>query len=190
MPKEIRTKSPVDKSVDKIETVDISVDKNSEKLLNYIIDEIKKNAYSLYFTIHIVHKEKTAGDVLEGQGDCKGDRVPFVNTETKINFSSDQNLNMKRQICPYSDLISLYHTILPLSPRCGGLTTTRQRHMRNRWLEFPDLGFWEQFFQKVSESKFLMGKANYRKGKPFKATLDWLIKPDNFIKVCEGRYSE
>jgi hypothetical protein len=43
----------------------------------------------------------------------------------------------------------------------------------------------EELFKHVADSEFLTG-ANERS---WKASFDWLMKPDNFAKVMEGNYS-
>lgn len=44
----------------------------------------------------------------------------------------------------------------------------------------------KKVFEKAEQSEFLKGKNQKR----WKANFDWLIKPDNFIKVLEGNYDE
>ena len=49
--------------------------------------------------------------------------------------------------------------------------------------EEEGLNCFRNFFGLVRQSKFLMGRTS-----KFKATLDWLMKQENFLKVCEGKY--
>lgn len=70
------------------------------------------------------------------------------------------------------------------------MTETRRAHMRARWREYPSLEEWREFFRRVSVSPFLMGKVSSKDRRPFKCTLDWLVKPENFAKVLEGKYAE
>ncbi|RLA93087.1 MAG: hypothetical protein DRG83_21535, partial [Deltaproteobacteria bacterium] len=94
--------------------------------------------------------------------------------------------------CPHKEIIELYHEILPELPRVMGWKGTREQYLRTRWREDPqrqDLGWWREFFQKVRESDFLMGRVPPRNGdRPFMADLEWLVRPNNFLKVLEGRY--
>lgn len=91
---------------------------------------------------------------------------------------------------PFEEILNLYHQSLPELPRCIKLTKQRKGYIRQRWQEdFPDLDSWETFFGYVRQSKFLMGKAPPRNGgEPFRATLDWLCKPENCVKVVEKKY--
>ena len=92
--------------------------------------------------------------------------------------------------CPYQKILELYHEKLPMLPRVRMLTDKRKTHMRRRWQnEFPDLETWEKFFSDVGKSKFLIGQCEPMQGRrPFQADIDWLLKPDNIVKVAEGKY--
>jgi len=116
--------------------------------------------------------------------------------------------------CPYQEIVNLYHEILPELPQCRVLNETRKSYLRARWREIltkPELMaimvpehkelvmhsdrqkgllWFERFFRYVAESDFLCGKVPPSKGrnKPFIADLEWLTRPNNFVKVLEGRY--
>jgi len=95
--------------------------------------------------------------------------------------------------CPHQDIIALYHDALPTSPRIRDWTPARAAHLRTRWNEDPDrqnLDYWQRLFAYVAESDFLSGRVSSPGRKPFTASLDWLIKAENFAKVREGRYHE
>ena len=62
--------------------------------------------------------------------------------------------------------------------------TQRQKHVRARWKENPDIETWKAVIQKAAVSDFLNGRV-----KEWQASFDWIIKsPDNFTKVLEGNY--
>jgi len=90
--------------------------------------------------------------------------------------------------CPHEKIISLYHEMLPELPKIRTWTTTRRRHLQSRWREYPDLEDWRTFFNMVKKSPFLMGEIQNGDRRPFRASLDWLIKPENFAKTIEGKY--
>jgi hypothetical protein len=94
----------------------------------------------------------------------------------------------KRPACPQKEILALYHEILPELPKVREWSDFREKTLRSRWKSDPkyqNLAFWEGFFRSVRASPFLMGKV-----KDFKADLEWLIRPKNFVKVIEGRYFE
>jgi len=115
--------------------------------------------------------------------------------------------------CPYQEIVKLYHEILPELPQCRVLNETRKNYIRTRWREIiskPELLaifvsengnnnlstrekgllWFKRYFQHVADSDFLTGKVPPSKGrnKPFIADLEWLMRPNNFAKVLEGRY--
>lgn len=96
--------------------------------------------------------------------------------------------NTTQDKTPYQKIVDLYHKLCPSLPRVKVLTNTRRRYIRSRWKEHPDLAFWESFFNRVEQSDFLTGRADYGNRKPFIADLEWLVRPNNFAKVLEGRY--
>ena len=92
---------------------------------------------------------------------------------------------------PYEKILNLYHETLPELPKCVKLTQARRAQIGARWKgkDAEDLDDWKTFFGIVRKSKFLMGLAAGSNGrKAFRATLDWLVKEENFIRVLEGRY--
>lgn len=112
--------------------------------------------------------------------------------ESGISLSHNKNYDLSKpqsfDSCPHQKIISLYHEKLPTLPRVSKWTATRAEHLRARWREHPSLELWEQFFSIVSESKFLTGRITTKDGRSFRATLDWLVKPENFAKTLEGKY--
>jgi len=89
---------------------------------------------------------------------------------------------------PYQKIVNLYHEKLPMLPRVEKLTDTRRRYIKNLWHDdLETLEEWEGFFGFVSRSEFLTGKAQSN-GRPFKASLEWITKPANFVKISENQY--
>ncbi|AJW76890.1 hypothetical protein UF08_1 [Marinitoga camini virus 1] len=89
---------------------------------------------------------------------------------------------------PYQKLVELYHTYCPSLPKVRILTETRKKYLNARWKEHPDLKFWEDYFKSVEKSDFLTGRVDYGRRTPFLADFEWLIRPNNFAKVIEGKY--
>ncbi|MEN7529316.1 YdaU family protein [Cupriavidus sp. DL-D2] len=95
--------------------------------------------------------------------------------------------------CPHQAIVALYHELLPMCPGIRDWTPARAQALRARWNEDPkrqDLGYWRKFFGYVAESDFLTGRSNSVGRKPFHASLDWIVKAENFTKIREGRYHE
>lgn len=97
--------------------------------------------------------------------------------------------------CPHLKIIDLYHQILPELRRIRSWNATRQGFLRSRWrevgldgLKMDSLGAWEKFFKYVHQSPFLIGLVDRSGSKTFQADLEWLVRPNNFQKVIEGKY--
>lgn len=93
--------------------------------------------------------------------------------------------------CPHSEIVSIYHEVLPSLGRVRDWTEKRQAYLRKRWNDSPErqnLDWWREFFEFVGASDFLMGRKAGRGGEPFECDLEWLVRPANFIKVIEGKY--
>src|SRR3990167_9579595 len=113
-------------------------------------------------------------------------------TSTTSHFSNEKSTTSKKikNSAPYEAIVSLYHEKLPKLPKCIKLTNQRKGYIRQRWLEdLPDMEAWGKYFDIVKQSKFLMGQANSTGGRPpFRADLPWLCRPENVVKVIEGKY--
>lgn len=95
--------------------------------------------------------------------------------------------------CPHQTLINLFHEKLPMLPRVRVWTDARKKTLSTRWKENEDqhtLEWWEAFFEHIAKSKFLTGRTQDKHGKPFLATLAWIIKAENFAKIIEGNYDD
>jgi hypothetical protein len=95
--------------------------------------------------------------------------------------------------CPHAEIVAAYHEHLPMCPEVKTWTEQRQKNLRARWKEDPkrqSVAYWVRFFKHCAASEFLTGLTHPRDGSgdPFVASLDWLVKPENFAKVIEGRY--
>jgi len=101
--------------------------------------------------------------------------------------------------CPHSEIINIYHEVLPELPRVVSWNKTREGYLKQRWrqmfveFECKDTEdgldwFRNDFFVFVKGSKFLTGKVVSKDRKPFLADLEWMIKPANFTKIIERKY--
>lgn len=91
----------------------------------------------------------------------------------------------------HREVIDAYRRILPGMPTVKAWTDKRQGALNARIAERVKDGkpantvdYWASFFEHVAQSDFLCG----RKG-DFRCDLEWLLRPENFLKVIEGRYN-
>ena len=92
-----------------------------------------------------------------------------------------------------NEVVDLYHKILPSHPQVRKVTEERRRRIKACLRgDLPDLESWKTYFLIVSVSEFLTGKIPPRPdsgySRPFIASLDWLIKPGNVVKVAEKAF--
>jgi len=96
--------------------------------------------------------------------------------------------------CPHQEIVDLYHEVLPELTHHKTWDGARADNLRARWrsdAKRQSLDYWRKFFEAVRESPFLMGQIQPRDGgKPFAADLEWLVKPQNFNKVIDGKYHD
>lgn len=108
----------------------------------------------------------------------------------------DQNLlsppaTPKADPIPYQKVVDLYHQTLPTLPKVVKLSAKRKSQIGARWRsgDIPDLETWQEYFEFVSRSDWLMGKVEPSNGrKRFVADLEWLTNESNFIKTWENKY--
>ena len=108
----------------------------------------------------------------------------------KVTTGGDFVKPKKKQI-PYQDIVDLYHEKLKELPQIVELNQTRRGYIKKLYLDkLPDREAWGDFFDYVKQSDFLMGRLPPQPNrKTFKANLEWITKPANFLKILEGFYN-
>lgn len=84
----------------------------------------------------------------------------------------------------FENFVSSYHNLCPIMNKVQVINDTRKGYINARIAEFGEERLIE-VFRLAGESDFLNGKNN----KAWKADFDWIIRPNNFIKIMEGKYS-
>jgi uncharacterized protein YdaU (DUF1376 family) len=93
----------------------------------------------------------------------------------------------KIPIIDHKSVVDLYNRILPELPEARLITDRRRSAINGCAMIKPvcrTLEFWEQYFNDVRESDFLMGRKT-----DFKADLDFLTTKNKFVRVVEGSYA-
>lgn len=88
---------------------------------------------------------------------------------------------------PYQTIVDMFNTTLAELPTAKMVTPERKMNLKARWNtseKTKTLKWWDEFFNHILQSDFLMGKTN----KPFSCGFDWIIKKGNFVKIIEGNY--
>ena len=79
---------------------------------------------------------------------------------------------------------------MPELPRVLALNEARKAHIRSLWKNhLPEVAAWGRYFDRIRASPFLMGKIDGTNNRaPFRADIDFLIRPSTVLKVFEGKY--
>jgi hypothetical protein len=93
----------------------------------------------------------------------------------------------------HQQVIEAYHELCPGLPRVKVWSKQRRQALDARIRERCGEGkraykidYWRSLFGEVAKSDFLM-----RRGKSdFRCDLEWILQPQNFVKVIEGRYAQ
>lgn len=83
----------------------------------------------------------------------------------------------------YKSIIENYHTLCPKMSKVEKLTGKRQGFVNARFAEFG-ISKITEVLRRAGESDFLNGVND----RAWKADFEWLMRPENFVKVLEGKY--
>ncbi len=124
---------------------------------------------------------------LTGSEDISAERVRRFREKQDAQYrqlSALVNVQIKRDIS--EEIVALYHEKLPMLARCIKISDKRRSNIMQRMTEYKGadkLEFWENVFDIVAQSDFLIGAKT-----DFKADLEWIINKSNMLKIMEGRY--
>lgn len=103
--------------------------------------------------------------------------------------------------CPQRKILALYHAELNTLPVMKVWEGTREKMLASRWrersaagkylTEKEGLAYWKNLFSYIRDNcPFLMGQVAPHDSNrpPFRASLDWIVRPQNFAKIIEGKY--
>lgn len=127
---------------------------------------------------------------IEEDGEA-GASLPPEGGEPAADDENGEQPKQGRPPCPHERIIAAYHEILPELRQVREWNETRRRLLARRWSESPErqtVDWWRKYFGYVRKSDFLMGKTTGRDGRAFDCDLEWLVRPQNFAKVIEGKY--
>lgn len=101
-----------------------------------------------------------------------------------VNQDDNQNPDIDIEVDIDFDLIvNLYHDLCPKMAKVEKLTDLRKGFIRARFAEYG--------IEKITTVLRLAGESDFLNGhndKAWRANLEWLMRPNNFIKVLEGNY--
>ncbi len=105
------------------------------------------------------------------------DRLELGKDNTLLSADTDTQAQID-----YKKIVSLFNEICISLPKVKNISENRKRNIKNASKKLN--GDFESFFKKVESSDFLTG----RKGTWSGCCFDWIMKPQNLIKIIEGNY--
>lgn len=108
-----------------------------------------------------------------------------METQDRLGKDSIGKESIDKDKIPYEKIIDLFHSLCPSYSKVMKLTESRKKTIKARYNEYnQDISNFETLFSKAEESNFLKGNND----RSWKATFDWLINPNNMVKVLEDTY--
>lgn len=140
----------------------------------------------------VVNHRSTSGQPVDTIKEGKKERIE--------ESSLREDVGTKVPPCPHQQILDMYHELLPVLPRMKVWDKARKGNLGARWRERWEarafstqeegLDYFRRMFTYIGrDCHFLMGRVIDRDGKPFFASLDWIVLPKNFAKVLECKYS-
>lgn len=118
------------------------------------------------------------------------DNVIVNDIETDNVIENDNILPSKKECSEklkinFEQIVDEFNSKLcPPLPKVIKVTEQRKKAIKSRINEHGEASI-DEVFHKISESDFLMGKAE----KGWVCTFDWVFSPRNYLKVLEGNYA-
>lgn len=147
-------------------------------------------------------RESTVSDAQvgkEGEGKERKELTPNGVCPPAANEGDESPKRYEVPDCPHEAIVDLYHEVLPNLPRVEVWGDFRRGLLRQRWREVCSdqkytqaeaVEWFRDYFALVKSSHFLTGRAKAKPGeRAFLADLEWLVRPQNFVKVVEGKYN-
>jgi len=107
-----------------------------------------------------------------------------VDTDKNIDLDSDLDSDKSIISLDYDFIIKTYHAICKSLPKVVKLTDSRKMAMDAADKTLDGILF-EQLFEKIENSDFLAGRVTTTN---WRATFDWIMKPENIVKILSGMY--
>lgn len=121
--------------------------------------------------------------------------IPEINTIVADATSPSSKTEDGIPDCPHQKILTLYKRSLPELPYPKDWSGARASALKSRWVwvlknrklaertEECGLNYFERMFDYIAQSDFLTGRTG-----TFSASLDWICKNENFLKIIEGKY--
>ena len=109
-------------------------------------------------------------------------RVDLSEAEFKAAVKAVKKLRKQPDADTAKQVLDMYNMICTRSPSAKKLTSKRGAAIKNAIDEGYDM---KRLFELVAASDFLCG----HNSRNWRAGLDWILEPNNLVKIYEGQYS-
>jgi uncharacterized protein YdaU (DUF1376 family) len=149
--------------------------------------------------------ERHAHRDADRNGDCAAERlaerdaqrrllsIPILSSPESGDSSGISRAPNRTDRAFHDQVIAAYHEALPSLSRVKVWSRKRRQALDARIRErvadgkpADGLAYWQNFFAEVAASDFLCGRGSKS---DWCCDLEWLLRPENFAKTIEGRYS-
>ncbi len=139
-----------------------------------------------------LYRKKIESESNELIGQMSDIRPPEIEIEKEIKIEKDIELEISlksKQTFDYQNIINRYNQICVSLPKAIQLTDKRKKVI-NSILKDYELNLVDTVFYNAENSDFLTGRqiSKNTDHQNFKASFDWLLNKNNFIKVLENNY--
>lgn len=133
-------------------------------------------------------KRKKERELLEKASQNDADVTQMLRTgdaeiDIEIDIDKDIDNNTSKKQINYQEIINLYHQNCPSFPKVTKITEARKKLIRARLKDYS-IGELVNAFVVAEESDFLKHGNGTWNG----ANFDWIMNPNNIVKILEGNY--
>ena len=117
------------------------------------------------------------------------DRDKTINkaiTKDKAEEENRASAEVPDDKCPYKQIMKLYQEICVSYPHIRTITGERQKAVKARWKENPNLDTFKELFEIAESSSFMKGNND----RNWKADFDFMMNPNKFNNILEGKYNK
>jgi hypothetical protein len=109
-------------------------------------------------------------------------------TTLPVPLASEKQTNTLKQVqVPYQEIVDDYNSICLSLPQVQIINKRRKKSIKARFMNDldHDVGRFKNLFRQVEKSDFLTNRSGR---KEWRANFDWIINPNNMVKILEGNY--
>ncbi len=122
----------------------------------------------------------------DGARNSNPNRNPNSNHESNERETTHARERAHDPPLPSAEICRRWNETVTTSPKVNTISGQREKLLRARWKEHPDIEWWQELFERITRSGFLTG----RNERGWVCTFDWLIKPVNLDKLLGGNYDD